>query len=322
MAAFWGESLSESENAEIRTLFVGGPGRSGTSFVADRIGRHPNVCSFPNIELKIFTEKNGLIDLHHALVETFSPNRATVALEQFQRFYLALVDGRFGQQPLSNFAPRDVWVALQEDFYCTLTQNGQAGLTTSEDFHTAARRLLSKIAALAARVELKDGQPELFLEKTPHALLSTEFLTHLSPSSSFLHIMRDPRSIAFSLRSMTWGPKTLAGCCTWVANYCEAWTRTQKRLLAAGLEIVSLQIEMIANAPHVNSEQVCRAFCLQTHRTLFDGADIKTLNGWIDKCSHSELEEIDSQLCQWCNHLGYSKNEIGVPNEHLENYAA
>ncbi|MEL7152496.1 MAG: hypothetical protein AAFN51_01595, partial [Pseudomonadota bacterium] len=74
---------------------MGGPGRSGTSFVADRLGRHPDICTFPNVELKLFTEKNGLLDLYHALVETYSPNRATVALDQFNRFFEPSVYQRF-----------------------------------------------------------------------------------------------------------------------------------------------------------------------------------------------------------------------------------
>ncbi len=44
----------------MRILFVGGPGRSGTSFVADRCGSHPQVATLKDIELKIFCEKNGL----------------------------------------------------------------------------------------------------------------------------------------------------------------------------------------------------------------------------------------------------------------------
>jgi hypothetical protein len=52
-------------------VFVGGPGKSGTTFVAHGIASHPMVATFPDVELKMFCEKNGLIDL-----------RDTLALEQ------------------------------------------------------------------------------------------------------------------------------------------------------------------------------------------------------------------------------------------------
>jgi hypothetical protein len=56
-------------------IFVGGPGRSGTSFVADRVGRHAGVATFQDVELKIFGEFGGLLDMQAVLVEHFSPNR-------------------------------------------------------------------------------------------------------------------------------------------------------------------------------------------------------------------------------------------------------
>ncbi len=88
----------------MRILFVGGPGRSGTSFVAERLGRHSQVAVLKNIELKIFCEKNGLQDLFHSLVEAYSPNRAVMALDQFRRMAEALIEGRYGQPALTTAA--------------------------------------------------------------------------------------------------------------------------------------------------------------------------------------------------------------------------
>ena len=89
----------------MRTLFIGGPGRSGTSFVAERLGAHPQVAQFKDIELKIFCEKDGLQDLFHALVETYSPNRAVMALDQFAVMTTSLSGGRLGQPALTPAAP-------------------------------------------------------------------------------------------------------------------------------------------------------------------------------------------------------------------------
>ena len=62
----------------MRTIFIGGPGRSGTSFVADRLSNHPDVTAFRDVELKLFTEKNGLLDLWHSLIERYSQDVNTV----------------------------------------------------------------------------------------------------------------------------------------------------------------------------------------------------------------------------------------------------
>ena len=320
--ASWAEPLSDPANPARQIIFVGGPGRSGTSFIADRLGRHPQICSFPNSELKLFTEKNGLIDLHHALVESYSPNRATVALDQFRKFYTALVDGRFGQEALTAHAPRPEWIAILDAFFTTLTKNGQAGLATSAAFQQSARMLLWRIADLAARAAPKAETPGIFLEKTPHALLAPIFLTNLAPGCRLLHVMRDPRSIAFSLKSMSWGPETLGECCTWVANYCEAWLHAQSRAAAAGHEITSLQIEEVALAPEQASERICSALKLEPIDSLFHNADIKTLNGWRERCSEREFSTLNAGLRGWCRHFGYALNEVGTLSRRCEDHAA
>lgn len=314
--------LSEPTSQPLKTLFVGGPGRSGTSFVADRLGRHPDICTFPDIELKIFTEKNGLIDLHHALVETFSPNRATVALDQFRRFALALVDGRHGQPALTTFARREDWANLIESFLATLCTHGQASPMRSEVFHIAARQLLRRTSNIAAKLKMKAGPPPQFLEKTPHSLLALDFLARLSPGCGFLHVMRDPRSVAFSLRSVGWGPSELSACCRWVANYCEAWMTMQARAAHLGLSVTKLNIEAIATAPARHSEQVCTDFNLSHHADLFQNASLATLNGWTKKCTQAEMAELNAFLRGWAELFGYLDSEVGVLRNSQPDYAA
>ncbi len=108
----------------MRYLFIGGPGRSGTSFVADRLGAHPQVTAFKDIELKIFCEKGGLQDLLHALVETYSPNRAAMALSQFRRMAEALIEGSYGQPALTTAAPAPRWRACFAAFTDSLLEDG------------------------------------------------------------------------------------------------------------------------------------------------------------------------------------------------------
>ncbi len=329
---FWGVPLSDRVGTARPVIFVGGPGRSGTSFVADRLGRHPHVCAFPNSELKLFTEKNGLMDLRYVLVESYSPNRATVALDQFIKFYAALVDGRFGQEALVVHAARPEWMTILDEFVAILTQDRVAGPTDSETFHAAARRMLWSIADLASRNKPPTTRPHMFLEKTPHSLLAVEFLTSLAPGCALLHVMRDPRSIAYSLRSMTWGPERLSECCIWDANYCQAWLLAQTTAAKLGHGIVCTQIEEIACDPAGSSERICATLGLESFQTLFRKADIQTLNGWRERCSPEDYSELDSRLGGWAQHFGYSPTRVGElttptrectpSNEPAENHAA
>lgn len=308
-----GGPLSDIEPVPRSVIFVGGPGRSGTSFIADRMGRHPDVCSLPDIELKLLTEKNGVLDLFHALVQTYSPNRATVALDQFRKFFLALVDGRFGQPGLATISPREEWLSMLDAFLEQLISGGQAGPAPADTLHDAARDLLWRIADVAARRTPTVAVPAVFLEKTPHALLSIDFLARIVPGARYVHVMRDPRSIAHSLRKMRWGPDDLGACCTWVSNYLSAWIRSQETAARLGIFPASIRIEAVAANPQDLSQFVCRRMSLAPHRELFCGAHLSTLNGWAETCPDVERELLDSKLSCWAVRFGYSAADIGSP---------
>lgn len=308
-----GAQLSEIEPHPRKLIFVGGLGRSGTSFIASRLGRHPDICLLPEIELKLLTEKNGLLDLFHALVQTYSPNRATVAVEQFKTFFLALVDGRFGQSGLASISPRDDWLFVLDTFLEELTVDGQAGPVQAKTVYSAARRLLWRIAEMAARKEPTGSEPTTFLEKTPHMLLAINFLANIAPGAQYVHVMRDPRSIARSLQNMNWGPSDLAACCTWVANYLEAWMKAQWTAAQKGIFPVSIQIEAIAQNPGLWSELICQQLALPQRRDLFGEADTRTLNGWVKQCSVADLEMLEARLSSWAAHFGYSTAIVGSP---------
>ena len=307
----------------VRHLFVGGPGRSGTSFVADRLGTHPDVAAFKDIELKIFCEKNGLLDLHHALVETYSPNRAVQALDQFRRMTEALVAGRYGQPALSTAAPAGDWHAAFAAFAEALLEDGHPGPRTDAAFMEAARGLLAGIATLAARAagrgdrtdDAADGDSAgpgiTFLEKTPHSLLAIGFLARLAPDARFLHVMRDPRSIAWSLLAMRWGPDTLPAAARWVESYCRAWSVAEAEAARLGLPLACLHIEEAAAAPEAAAAWLTSRLGLAPCPGLLRGADAAVLNRWVAKAAAEDRAELDRRLGGWVAHFGYDAARIG-----------
>ncbi|MCH8167986.1 MAG: sulfotransferase [Proteobacteria bacterium] len=293
----------------MRTLFVGGPGRSGTSFVAERLGRHGQVVMLKDIELKIFCEKNGLQDLFHALVETYSPNRAVMALSQFQRMAEALIVGGYGQPALTTAAPADDWRACFGTFSDGLLAEGHPAPQTAEHFFEAARALLHRIAALAAGEHSSENT--FFLEKTPHNLLAIDFLARLAPGARFLHVMRDPRSIAWSLLAARWGPDRLATASRWVDSYCRAWAVAEARAAGLGLALTRLHIEAAAAAPAATGAWLTARLGLAPRDNLFEDADPTVLNRWAAQAEPAERALLDARLGGWAAHFGYDPEQIG-----------
>ena len=297
----------------MRYLFVGGPGRSGTSFVADRLGTHPSVAALKDVELKIFCEKNGLIDLRHALVETYSPNRAIVALDQFRRLADAVIDGRHGQKALDTIAPAAAWRAAFDAFTAGLLRDGHPVRQTAESYAAAARGLLSGIAGVAIGSCGLGHAPDeaVFLEKTPHNLLSMGFLASIAPGASFLHVMRDPRAIAWSLLAMPWGPDTLPTAARWVESYCGAWANAEAEAVGCGLPLLRLHIEDVAAAPECAAAWLTGELGLAQRPELFAGVSPEVLNRGVARSDAPDRELLDRHLGGWAAHFGYAHDRIG-----------
>ena len=293
----------------MRYLFVGGPGRSGTSFVAECLGGHSQVAMLKDIELKIFCEKNGLQDLFHSLVETYSPNRAVMALNQFGRMAEALIKGGYGQPALTTAAPVADWRASFGAFTDRLLEDGHPAPLTQERFCEAARALLHRIAVLAAGEH--PAEDTVFLEKTPHNLLAIGFLARLAPGARFLHVMRDPRSIAWSLLAMRWGPDELTTAACWVDSYCRAWSCAEARAAGLGLALIRLHIEEAAAAPAEAGAWLTAQLGLGPSDGLFEGADPKVLNRWTTQADLAERALLDARLGGWAVHFGYDPDHIG-----------
>ncbi|MHA1529653.1 MAG: sulfotransferase [Alphaproteobacteria bacterium] len=293
----------------MRYLFIGGPGRSGTSFVADRLGAHPDIVTLKDIELKIFCEKNSLLDLLNALTETYSPNRAVMALDQFWRMAEALIEGGYGQPALTTAHPSADWRACFAAFTDSLLEDGHPAPQTAERFFEAARVLLRQIAALAA--DEHAAEDTVFLEKTPHNLLAIGFLARLAPGARFLHVMRDPRSIAWSLLAMRWGPDELTTAASWVGSYCRAWAAAEARAAGLGLPLIRLHIEEAATAPAAAGAWLTTRLGLHPYDGLFEGADPAMLNRWAMKADPAERTLLDARLGGWAAHFGYDPDHIG-----------
>lgn len=297
-------ALGATPRLPLRLIFIGGPGRSGTSFTAARLGRVPGVATFVDIELKLFSEKNGLLDLWLSLGPHYSPNRAVTAIAQFQAMTEALITGRYGQLALTTVAPADDWRVLFETFTDALFEHGHPAPAAPERFRHAVRALVAGIQSIS--IACAPCPPTHFVEKTPHALLAGGFLRWLFPEAARIHVMRDPRSIAYSLRSQSWGPDDLGTCAAWVASYCCAWHDLPPTDRAP-----TLFIEDAARDPASADALIARRTGLTSDTSIFEGADAPTLNGWAERASARDRALLDTRLAEWITSFGYDPDRVG-----------
>lgn len=283
-------------------IFMGGPGRSGTSFVADRVGRHPQVATFQDVELKIFSEFGGLRDMQYILVESFSPNRAEVVFRHFRKMLTAVFNGGFGQPTLQSLVSADQLDSIAESFFAQLQPSGYIERLDYATFNSAARVLLHGLADIA--LEQKPGAT-IFLEKTPHNCLQPQFLHELSPTARYLHIYRNPKAIAVSLLKQKWGPSRIEHAIVWVQSYFNVWIDAKAHFERFGLPLLDLRIEDITADPVAMGHVITAHLQLHDAPEMLAGGDLKRLNAWKETVSPEDNTLLDGKLDPLCNILGY-----------------
>ena len=285
-----------------KIIFIGGPGRSGTSFVADRIGRHADVATFQDVELKIFGEFGSLLDLQSVLVRSFSPNRGEVAFKQFSNMLKAVRAGGYGQPLLNDVAKNERLDVIVGELFQDLQPKGYISQIDYVTFNSAMRKFMNGLSGVAIS---QKPNARYFLEKTPHNCLHPKFLNELAPNASYLHIYRNPKAIAVSLLNQSWGPAVLDHAIVWVKSYFDAWKSAKLYYGRLGLPLLDLSIEDISRDSTEYGKLICKYLNITSKDDLFIGASLDQLNGWRDKISSEDFDKLSLELDELCEELQF-----------------
>lgn len=295
----------------MKFLFVGGPGRSGTTFFAQQLIEHPHIAGFFDVELKLYSETDGLLDLYNSFGPQFGPNRAYMAVRRLKFLFDALFKGASDQAPLTRYVKKPEAVALVDRTAEALGYPAALRRASDAEFFNAARILSNGLADLARRQPGRELST-VFLEKTPHVLLHTPFLRKLHPDAVFIHVMRDPRSVASSLQRMEWGPSAIEDCAAWVAGYWGAYRDVRHWARVNHVTIAEFYAETIASSPEGATQSVCDMLDVPRVPNLFTWGDLSRLNGWVEKATSTELSALNSLLGDLAVEIGYRRDAVGV----------
>lgn len=113
-----------------------------------------------------------------------------------------------------------------------------------------------------------DRDKSRYADKTPRYVLSIPPLAELFPEAVFVHIVRDGRAVALSLRDVEWGPTSIGDCARFWKKRVVAW-RSAARSLGPG-RCLEVRYEELVTNPEETARQVCRFIELDWRPEVLD----------------------------------------------------
>jgi hypothetical protein len=173
--------------------FIVGSGRSGTTLLRLMLEQHPDLAIPP--------ESYFPISMRHRERRYVTPRGFDL--------------GRFGDDVLGNPRFRD-WTLDDDDVRARLSG------VHPIDYPEAIRRTFALYAE-------RQGKPR-YGDKTPWFILRIDELSDMFPEARFVHLVRDGRDVALSIREMSWGPSRIPALAEFWAKRIRAGRRAGARL--------------------------------------------------------------------------------------------
>lgn len=295
-----------------RYIFVGGSGRSGTSYVAKYLSLHPEVLGIEDVEVKFVGELHGLVELKNALVLSYTLPRAQIAVKNFAKIFNSLYGDTYEKQlPLDFFVSRVEGNKILSEYLLSVTSGSTdyPKICNALHFEKQTRKFFREFYECGAKRLNFDGS--IYLEKTPHNLLNMRFISRLFPNSRFVHVNRDPRSVCWSLRNMSWGPDTLSECISWYKCYSSAWIAERARANYDGIEVFEFRIEDLGEKKDEVSNNMTEFLKLRS-TVQFDNFNITNLNKWVTHADRHDIDLMNRGLEEEIRAFGYQIDSIGL----------
>lgn len=293
----------------MKRIFVGGMGRSGTTISVNMFDNQRECFAVP-IETKFLVEEDGLCDLVEAMTNRFSPPTANNAFARFERQMREEVTGNIPSKyaDLHQYAPaifpsyhdaldRFIGVVLNKRYF-----------PDREPLVAAARQFLVETFDYTAHISDKIG----WVEKTPTNIWRLEFLRELFPDSYFLHMIRNPLDIYYSLREKSWLPDGLVASLVTFEGYCAALAKQRRRWLADP-RFIEVKLENLVAYPKPTMQDIMQRCQLSPMADERMEAVIATMNRYYENKQTKVSRDLNSQdqslviemLQPWAIEFGY-----------------
>lgn len=265
-------------------VFVCGCGRSGTTFVAAQLGRHPEVVVPPEAQFLV----RGLA---HA-ARASGPAGAAFIRSIRKDWRLAL------------------WQVPEIENI--LRQLASQGASPDE-----------VVAVLVRHYCAAQSQPDAryWVDHTPSNVLHAKTLLKLFPNGLMLHVVRDPRAVAASVLPLDWGPSTARSAARWWMERIGAGLAAESALADrvmrvkyedtvrepngfASAVLPVLRLEPLAGDAS-SGRAVLPEYTRRQHAAVNGPPDPGRIDSWMSTLTTRQVETIEAEVGDTLSLLGY-----------------
>lgn len=219
-------------------VFIGGAGRSGTTLVADLLGRHPAIS--PVYETDFVVSIIDVLGRNPPL----APEEATRMIgEIMEEWTLPLPNRPHSKRGHEKYLHGPHYVLFERGFALERTRELCADLIAGGR-DDSFQRFVEDLFAEHSRL---DGKP-FWVNKTPAYVGLLPRLRDLWPGMRFIHSVRDGRDVACSVLTRPWGPTTFPEAAAWWRDTIAPGIRFARQFPEM-CRVVRLE-DLVVGAPH------------------------------------------------------------------------
>ncbi len=221
-------------DTQIKPIFSGGVGRSGTTIVGRILRKHSEVFLASPYEIKFISESNGLIDLVFG-IRDFRPTQITRG---------GYILSKLSTHDSTKIRFLKFKRRVEKDWWIRTNRIGEeSGLHRAFGKKKLTKLLNELEGSLDSPLEAArqftfgyvqshkkyDGQP-YWMDTTPANIMYADFIYKIFPEAKFLEMQRDPLDNIASVLKEPWGPNT--------PEKAIPWWRDRVELAASALKTI------------------------------------------------------------------------------------
>ena len=280
-------------------VFIGGPGRSGTTALVDLLGCHPSLSPvYETDPLPVLLSAAGRRPAPGALADTVQSVLAAWAEPLPLRPHSKAAHERYLHGPHHVRMER----AVVEATGAALARRIRSGESPWQVMHEGFDRLFHAAATA-------DGKAR-WVNKTPNNLAVLPLLLSVFPKARFLLCVRDPRDVAVSVVQRPWGPETVEEVPAWWRGVLAPWLALRE---TAADRICVVRYEDLVCAPETTLARVLAfvgeapdsAAMLERWRSAGLSLDPGRIGRWRDVLSAVQVEAFRQEAGNELDLFGY-----------------